>query len=231
MHWSGQARRVAHVPGSILGTSVRRVEDPDLVRGLGTYVGNEQPDGVLYAAFVRSTFAHARIVSIDTSDALNAPGVVAAYTADDLGLAPFAGFSPVNDACSRPPLATDRVRFVGEQIALVVATSPAAAADALELVDVDLEPLPVVSDPEAALAGDAPLQFEALGNNVAAGVRDDPADDVLAGSDHVVRARVENQRVAVAPIEGNALLVEPERDRLTVHVSTQMPHLTRSMVA
>src|SRR5699024_7092150 len=130
--WSGQARKVAHVPGSILGTSVRRVEDPDLVRGLGTYVGNAQPDGVLYAAFVRSTFAHARIVSVDASEALNAPGVVAVYTADDLDLAPFAGFSPVNDACRRPPLATDRVRFVGEQLALVVATSRAAAADALE---------------------------------------------------------------------------------------------------
>ncbi|MDN5854577.1 MAG: xanthine dehydrogenase family protein molybdopterin-binding subunit [Actinomycetia bacterium] len=219
------------MPGSILGTSVRRVEDPDLVRGLGTYVGNAQPDGVLYAAFVRSTFAHARIVSIDASEALAAPGVVAVYTADDLGLAPFAGFSPVNDACYRSPLATDRVRFVGEQVALVVATSPAAAVDALELVDVDLDPLEVASDPEEALADGAPLQFEALGSNVAAGVRDDPADDVLAGADHVVRARVENQRVAVAPIEGNALLIEPDGNRLTVHVSTQMPHLARSIIA
>lgn len=219
------------MPGSILGTSVRRVEDPDLVRGLGTYVDNHRPDGVLYAAFVRSTFAHARIISIDASQALAASGVVAVYTAGDLGLAPFAGFSPVNDACHRPPLATDRVRFVGDPVALVIATSPAAAVDALELVDVDLDPLDAVSDPEAALADDAPLQFEALGSNIAAGVRDDPSADALAGADHVVRARIENQRVAVAPIEGNALLVEPDGNRLTLHISTQMPHLARSLIA
>ena len=219
------------MPGSILGTSVRRVEDPDLVRGHGTYVDNEQPAGVLHAAFVRSTFAHARIASIDTTEATALPGVVAVFTADDLGLEPFAGFSPVNDACNRPPLATDRVRFVGDSIALVIAETPAAATDALELVDADLEPLDTVSDAEAALAQDAPLQFEELGSNIAAGVRDDPEDDPLAGADHVVRARVENQRVAVAPIEGNALLVEPDGDHLTVHVSTQMPHLSRSMIS
>ncbi|UYM03670.1 xanthine dehydrogenase family protein molybdopterin-binding subunit [Solicola gregarius] len=210
---------------------MRRVEDPDLVRGRATFVDNGQPAGVLHAAFVRSTYAHARIASIDTAEARELPGVVAVYTAADLDLAPFAGFSPVNEACSRAPLATDRVRFVGDTIALVVAESVAAAADALELVDADLEPLPVVTDPESAVADGSPLQFEELGSNIAAGVQDDPAVDVLADADHVVRARVENQRVAVAPIEGNAVLVEPGDERLTVHVSTQMPHLSRSMIA
>lgn len=219
------------MPGSILGTSVRRVEDPDLVRGLGTYVDNIQEPEALHAAFVRSTFAHARITAIDTAEAAAAPGVVGVYTAADLGLEPTGGFSPVNDACLRPPLATDRVRYVGEQVAVVIATSAAAATDALELVDVDLDPLPAVTDPIAALEPDAPLQFDDLGSNIAAGVRDDPDADVLAGSEHVVRARIENQRVAVAPIEGNAVLVEPDGDRVTVHISTQMPHLTRSMIA
>ena len=219
------------MPGSILGTSVRRVEDPDLVRGRGTYVDNVQREGVLYAAFVRSTFAHAQIASIDTSEARSSPGVVAVYTAADLNRPPSGGFSPINKWSHRTPLATERVRFVGDPIVLVIAESPAAAVDALELVDVDLDPLDAVSDPESALAEDAPLQFEALGSNVAAGVRDDPAVDALSGADHVVRARVENQRVAVAPIEGNAVLVEPDGDRLTVHVSTQMPHLARSMIA
>ncbi|MPZ59806.1 MAG: molybdopterin-dependent oxidoreductase [Propionibacteriales bacterium] len=217
------------MPGSILGTSVRRVEDPDLVRGRGTFVDNHQVPDVLHAAFVRSTFPHARITAIDAGAARELPGVVAVYTAADLDLAPSGGFVPVNDACRRPPLATDRVRFVGEQVAVVIATSAAVAADALELVDVDFEPLPVVTDPDAALEPGAPLQFEDLGSNIAAGERDDPSVDPFAGADHVVRARMENQRVAVAPIEGNAVLVEPG-DRLTVHISSQMPHLARSMI-
>ncbi|MGH3425312.1 MAG: xanthine dehydrogenase family protein molybdopterin-binding subunit, partial [Nocardioidaceae bacterium] len=219
------------MPGSILGNAVPRVEDPDLIRGRGTYVGNMTVPGMLHAAFVRSPFAHARITAIDTGEAEKLPGVVAVYTAESIGVGPMIPFVKVNGECRRLPLAADKVRFVGEQVALVVAESAAVATDALELVDVDYDPLPVASDPESALADGAPLQFDELGSNIAAGVRDADGADVLAGADRVVRARVENQRLAVAPIEPNAVLAQPGPGRLTVHLSTQMPHLARKLIA
>ena len=108
------------MPGSILGTRVRRVEDADLVTGASTYVGNLQLDGLLHAAFVRSPFAHALIGGIDTREAAAAPGVVAVYTAADLDLKPHHGLMVVNPKVPRPPLATDRVRFVGEPVVVLV---------------------------------------------------------------------------------------------------------------
>ncbi|MGH9021755.1 MAG: xanthine dehydrogenase family protein molybdopterin-binding subunit, partial [Acidimicrobiia bacterium] len=150
------------------------------------------------------------------------------YTAADLDLRPHQTFIVLNPMCLRPPLVTDRVRFVGDPIAVVVAESRAAAEDATEGVAVDYETLPAAIDPETALEPDAPLQFEALRTNLAGGSRDAPDSDPLAGAEVVVRGRFENQRVAVLPLEGNALAVVPGDDGdghdLTVYVSTQMPH-------
>ncbi len=220
---------------SILGNAVRRVEDPDLVRGRGSYVDNLNVAGLLHLTFVRSPLAHARIRGVDVSEAAAAPGVVAVYTADDLKLPRYHPFFAVNERCARPPLATDRVRFVGEAVAAVVASSRAQAADAADLVVVDYDPLPVVVDPEAALAGDAPLQFDELGSNLAAGARSAPGDDPLAGAEVLVRVRLENQRLAVVPLEGNAITVVPggqeDEHELTVYLSTQMPHLFRSLAS
>jgi carbon-monoxide dehydrogenase large subunit len=214
--------------GSILGTRVLRVEDPDLLMGRGTYVGDLPIPGLAHAAFVRSPMAHARIDAIDAAGAIAAPGVLGVFTAPDLLLRPYHGFMVLNEACIRPPLAIDKVRFVGEPVAVVIAESMAAAVDATELVVVDYHPLPAVSDAEAALEPGAPLQFEELGTNLASGFRDPPQPDLLAGASRVVRLRVENQRVAVVPMEGNAIAVVPGDDGnghdLTVYVSTQMPH-------
>jgi carbon-monoxide dehydrogenase large subunit len=221
--------------GSILGNAVRRVEDPDLVRGRGTYVDNMRPHGALFASFVRSPFAHATISGIDVSEAAASPGVVAVYTAADLGLAPGFPFFPTNPKCARPPLAEGKVRFVGEAVAVVLAETKAQAVDATELVDVDYEPLDVVVDMEEALAEGAPLQFDDVPGNVAAGQRSPDDVDVLAGAAHVVRVRIENQRLAVAPMEGNAVLVTPggeDQDHdLTVHMATQMPHVAQQSLA
>ncbi|TKG68470.1 xanthine dehydrogenase family protein molybdopterin-binding subunit [Prauserella endophytica] len=223
------------MPGSVLGTEVRRVEDPELLRGQGSYVDNLEVEGVLHLAFVRSPFAHAEVTSIDVSEAEKADGVVAVYTAAELNLPPVRQFIEINPGCVRPPLATDRVRFVGDPVAAVVAESAAAAADAVELVDVDYEPLPAVVDPEEALADDAPLQFPDLGSNIAAGERDAVGSELLDDADVVVRARIENQRVAVVPLEGNAIAVVPggpdEDYDLTIHVSTQAPHAVWSFAA
>src|SRR5579884_1859951 len=97
--------------GSILGTEVRRVEDPELIRGQGTYVDNLDIPNTLHLSFVRSPLAHARIVSVDVEEALKAPGVRAIYLADDLKLPPQIGLIPVNPKIGRPPLAVGKVRF------------------------------------------------------------------------------------------------------------------------
>lgn len=217
--------RAIPVPGSVLGTEVRRLEDPELLVGGGTFVSNLEVDGLAQLAFVRSPVAHGTISAIDTAAAAALPGVVAVLTAADLGLGSIEPFAVINPNCPRPPLAEDRVRFVGEPVVAVVAETHAVALDAVDLVEIEYDPLPSVTDPEAALAPDAPLQFEELGSNLAIGLRD-AAEDVLADADTVVRGRFLNQRVAVAPMEGNAIVAIPaDGDRsLTVHVSTQMPH-------
>ena len=228
-HPDGRRASVVVVPGSILGTSVRRVEDRELVTGESTYVGDLPGDGVLHLVFVRSSTAHAVLTGIDTSAAAAAPRVVAVLTAADLDLPAHHGLMVVHPDVPRPPLAVDRVRFVGEAVAVVVAESVAAGVDAAELVEVDLDPQPAVVDPEAALAPGAPQPYPELGGNLAAGVRSD--GDPLVDAEVVVRARMVNQRLAVLPLEGNAIDVDPGPDRLTIHVSTQMPHGFRDQAA
>ncbi len=222
--------------GSLLGNAVRRVEDPDLLRGRSTYVDDVRSvTGVLHAVFVRSYVAHALVRSLDVEAARSAPGVHAVLTAADLDLGPVIPFVPVNADCPRMPLATDRVRFVGEPVAVVVAQTRAQAVDAAELVDVDYEPLPAVVDPVDALAEGAPLQFEAVARNLAGGERSAPGPDVLEGAAHVVRLRMHNNRLAVAPMEGNAILVAPglpEDDYdVTAWLATQMPHGAQRIIS
>jgi aerobic carbon-monoxide dehydrogenase large subunit len=216
------------MPGSLLGNRVRRVEDPELLTGKGTFVGNLQIEGCTAATFVRSPYAHARVLSVDTQAASEAPGVLGVFSADDLGLKPFHGFMVLAKAAARSPLATDKVRFVGEPVAIVVAETQAQAVDAAELVTVDYEPLDAAVDPVLAAADGAPLQFEELGTNVVAGSTDAAGADLFAGATTVVRAQLENQRVAVVPMETDAIAVIPGDDGdghdLTVYVSTQMPH-------
>jgi aerobic carbon-monoxide dehydrogenase large subunit len=223
------------VPGSILGSSVRRIEDPELVRGRGVYVDDVAAPGALWLAFVRSPFAHARVVDVEADAARKSSGVVAVFASGDLPVPAFHPFFAFNDECMRPPLAVDRVRFVGDIVAVVVAESAAEAVDAVELVDVDYDPLHAEVDLEAALLPDATLQFDAMGTNVVAGERDPGGDGVLADAEVVVRVRIENQRMSVAPIEPNVVLVQvvdlDDRYDLVVHMSTQMPHGARRTFA
>jgi len=214
--------------GSLLGNAVKRVEDPALLTGQGRYVDDLPIAGALHAQFVRSPIAHGRVTSIDTSEALTMPGVVAVYTAADLGLAPYAVFFRIHPECARPPLADAKVLFVGDPVAVVIAESRTEAVDAAELVVVDYDPLPAVTDMEAALAPDAPVQIEAIGSNLAVGRREGEGAGVLADADVVVRARIENQRVAAVPMEGGAIAVVPGDDGqghvVTIYPATQMPH-------
>jgi len=212
--------------GSILGNAVRRLEDPALLQGLGTYIDNLPLEGKAHVIFVRSTVAHARLRSIDTSAAAAMDGVLAVFTAADLGLAPFHTFVAVADHFARPPLATDRVRFVGDAVAAVVALDKRIGADAAEAVVIDYEPLPAVVDPERAFDPGQPVLFDSVGSNVAFSHLDPYDDDFFADADVVVRGRYENQRMAVVPMEPNSFAAVPGVDgRLTVYASTQMPHL------
>jgi len=216
------------VPGSLLGNAVQRVEDPELLVGSGRYVDDVVLDDALHLVFVRSPYAHARIRSIDTSEAASMPGVVAVFTHDEIDLLQPT-FIVVNPGVHRPALADGKVRFVGDPVAAVVATTLAAAADAADAVVVDYEPLPAVADAEAAMAPGAPQQFEELGSNVAGGFRD-ASPDPLAGADVIVRGRFVNQRVAVVPMEPNVVAVDPGPP-LTVWVATQMPHAAARHIA
>ncbi len=149
--------------GTFSGKPVRRVEDPDLLRGAGTYVDNLKLDGLLTLYFVRSPIAHATLGSIDATAAREMPGVVGVYSAADLDLPDAPVFMKVHPDAVRPSLAKGTVNFVGDPVAVVVADSRAHAMDAAELVEVDYEPLGAVVDMEDALAPDSPLQFEAIG--------------------------------------------------------------------
>ncbi|MFX0537241.1 xanthine dehydrogenase family protein molybdopterin-binding subunit [Ornithinimicrobium sp. Y1847] len=225
--------------GSILGTEVRRVEDPDLLRGRGRFVDNLDQDdpNVLHAVFVRSPIAHAELGGIDVSAAAQEPGVVAVLTAEDLGSGPVPLFSQLDDDVPRTALAVDRVRYVGDPVALVVARTRREAVDAAELVDVDYRELEPVVDMEAALEEGAEVQFEVLGSNVVIGVTNgDEVPDPLEGAATVARLRMENNRVASSPIEGHVILVRPEvaggeLTGMDVLMGTQHPHLARTLIA
>jgi carbon-monoxide dehydrogenase large subunit len=218
-------------PGSILGHAVRRREDPRLITGTGRYVDDIQPEKCLHVAFVRSTLAHAELRSIDVEAATAAPGVVAVLTAADLGLPARVGFAMVPAALARPPLAVGHVRFVGEPVALVVAESPGEAVDAAQLVGLDLEPLEVVVDAEAARHAGSALLFPAHGSNVAHHIAPRIESDVLAGADVTIQGRFVNQRLAPVPMEPEAILVVPEAGRLLVWATSQTPFGLRAELA
>ncbi len=217
---------------TVMGAAVPRVEDPPLVTGSARYTEDLVVPGAAQAVFVRSVLGHARINGIDTAEAAAAPGVIAVVTAADLDLKPLApGLAPRPFA--RPPLARGVVRFMGEPVAVVVAASREQALDAAELVQVDYEPLPVVTDPLTALEADAPVLFPEHGSNVAAERpwQGEPAR--VEECEVVLRAHLVNQRVAPTPMEPNAAVAapDPETGGLTVWAPVQAPFWTRAALA
>ncbi len=203
--------------GSILGNRVTRIEDPRFLTGNGTYIDNLRLEGALHVAFVRSSGAHGRIVSIDTSEAVAATGVVAVYTDADLGLAPLGPpMSMFPAAMTRALLAKDTVRYVGEPIVAVIAVSKAAAVDAAELVIVDVEPLEAVVSPAEARGGSVILH-EAAETNVAFAIAGAASADLLEGCAHVVHIDIEQTRMATTPIEPRAVAATIDSEGRLVH--------------
>jgi aerobic carbon-monoxide dehydrogenase large subunit len=224
-----------------VGVTRLRKEDAHLLTGRTRWTDNIRIPGMLYVVFVRSPLAHARVVSVDVSAALEQPGVVAAYTGAELQEHWESGLPcawPVTETMRSPlhlPLATDEVRYVGDAVAVVVATERYLAADAVEFVDVEYEPIPAVTDMEAALAEGADLADTTLGSNecfVWPLVSGD-VDEAFEGAAHVVTRRFRQQRLLPTAIEPRAVVAAPPADQrqYTVWSSTQVPHILRLMLA
>ena len=212
-----------------------RVEDFDLLTGQARFGGDLRVEGALWLEFVRSPVARATIAAIDRTAAEALDGVVGVFTADDLELITqpsVEGITPTE--ISRPPLAQESVAYVGEAVAAVVASCEAIAADACEMVEVDYEPLPPLSNLASATDEDAPLLHARHGSNVVLTI---PSGNPAAVRSSLEQAEVavtlsqHYPRVACSPIEGIAGLVVPHGDRVLVHINSQMPALTHDELA
>src|SRR5215470_9571835 len=222
---------------SYVGQSMKRFEDPRLLTGNGAFVGDLILPDMLHAAVLRSQHAHARLRAVDVAVARAMPGVVEVLTGADIaGVLPgiptpaITGDRPVDalQAPEYPLLAHEKVCYVGQPIAMVVAHDPYIARDAVELISVDYEPLVPVLDPDAAARDEAPVIHAAMGTNVAMRLRQRAGDleGALAQADHVVRQRYVVQRIVPAPLETRSVLAQyqPQEDLLTVWNATQAPH-------
>jgi len=228
-----------HARPKIVGARIKRTEDPRLLTGLGAYTDDRQVTRVLHVAFRRSDQAHARIRSVDCTAARGAPGVVAVFTAEDLGEAvrPLIAISRMPSYYPTPllPLARDKVRYVGEPVVGVIAQNRYHAEDALELIAIDYEPLAAVSDPEQAARSGAPLLHEEAGTNVVVSreFKRGDIEAVLQSAPVRVKGRFRMHRKTALSIEPRACLAEydPGRDALTLHSATQVPGIVRDALA
>ena len=213
---------------------VQRREDPTLLRGNARFTADLAIDGLTELVMVRSTVAHGRIAGMDMEAARRAPGVVAVLSSGDLALPPsVVSFlrTTMPEVFWQPPLAGETVHFVGQPIAVIVAESRAAAIDAAALFDVDYEIFPAVVGIDAAIAEGATLAQPAAGTNVAVRIPLEAGPEVGPGTETVsVSARLCNPRMAVAPMECNALAVCPGAP-MEVWASTQTPHGLRDFLA
>ncbi|HVA95338.1 MAG TPA: xanthine dehydrogenase family protein molybdopterin-binding subunit [Candidatus Dormibacteraeota bacterium] len=222
-----------------LGKAMKRKEDPRLIQGLAHYVDDLVLPHLQYAAILRSPYAHAKIRSIDVSKAQAAPGVSLVLTGADLrdriGMVPCAAQIPDMKSAPRPVLALDRVRFAGEGVAVVVATSRYAARDAVDLIEVDYDPLTPVVDPEKAIQKGSPVLYDDHKDNIAYRWELEGGDVKAAfkNADKVVKQRLLNQRLIPVAMETRGVVAEykPGERQLTVWSSTQIPHLLRTQIA
>ena len=229
-----------------IGQSVSRNEDPILVRGLGRYTDDVALEGQVYAAFVRSRHAHGVIRGIDAGAARAMKGVLAVYTGADLegqGYGPQKCLAPVPNRDGSPmaptvrmALATGKVRFLGDPVAMVVAKTAALAVEAAEAVDVDIDPLPAVTSPEEAVRPGAPQLYDNVIGNRVTDFHYGETDKVaaaFAGAAHVTRLRIVNSRVVVNAMEPRAAVASYDRrsQRYTLHVQSQGTFGMRNNIA
>jgi len=230
---------------AMLGSPIKRREDPRLITGQSTYVDDIKIPGMLHMAVVRSPYGHARINSINADAARKHPGVVAVYTAEDLkgAVGNIAIAVPLGKIAegmgARGALAEGKVRFYGDPVAVVIAEDLYTARDARDLVEVDYEPLPAAIDVEKAMQPGAPLLYEEFGTNVAFGMHppteeiDKVFEQTKADGGIIVKTRLVNQRLAPASMETRGVVAEYRKasKTLTVWSSSQIPHLLRNILS
>ncbi len=222
-----------------VGQAIKRKEDPRLVLGASSYVDDIVMPGMLHVAIVRSIHAHAKIKRIDVSRAQAAPGVQAVVTGEELaancGPVPAAGEIQGMKRPQRTILAVSKVRFVGEPVAAVVATDKYVARDAADLISIDYEPLPAVTNPEKAMEASSPRLYDEFTDNIAYhfGFDSGATDEAFKKADLIVKERFINQRLAPISMEtrGAVAAVQAPDNELVVWSSTQIPHLLRTQLA
>ena len=232
--------------GNYIGKSVKRIEDKRFITGKGTYTDDIILPGMTYAYILRSPYAHARIKNIDYSDALKSEGVVAIFTGKDIAATGIVGVPTgwvVNfkngDPMVEPPhplLVHDKVKHVGDGIAVVIADTREQAKDAADLIEVDYEVLPAVADAKRAAQADAPLVHDGQKSNLCfdweLGNPKAEVDEALANSAHVTKMEFKNQRVVPNAMEPRSYIGHYDNvsDKYTLYTSTQNPHLIRLLM-
>src|SRR5215471_16315887 len=222
----------------------RRREDYRLITGSGRYVDDlRSPEGrppALYMVAVRSPYAHAKITSIRVDEALNVPGIVAVFESTELvndlpSLEPLPLPIPGLKKPTRKALATSRARYVGDPIAVVLAENLYTALDARDLIEVDFEPLPAVTDPEDALTTDAPILYDEFGTNVAFRSQSGGGDtqNTFEKAERIVRLRLVNQRIAPSSLETRACMFDFDSNsgQFTAWLSSQAIYGAREVLA
>ena len=231
---------------TMIGASIKRREDPRLITGQATYVDDIKLNGMLHMTVLRSPYGHARITRIETEVARKLPGVVAVYTAEDLkgkvGNMPIGVPLPPHiekGMGRRGPLAEGKARYYGDPVAVVIAHDAYTAYDALELINVDYEPLPAAIDVEQSMQPDAPVLYDEFGTNLAFSQHpstdeiDKVFTETVAEGGIVVKARLVNQRLIPNPMETRGVVAEFRKadKKLTMWSSTQLPHVLRNYLA
>ena len=231
---------------SLIGKAIKRVEDKRFITGKGKYTDDIVLPGMVYATLVRSPYAHANVISVDTSAAEAHPGVVAVYTGQDVADSGVNGVpcgwqvdfknGDTMKEPSHPLLVADKVRHMGDAVAVVIAVDPATAKDAAELVAVDYEELDAVVDPSAAVNEGAPLVHEDIPNNICfdweLGNPKAEVDAAMAEASHVTTLEFVNQRLIPNAIEPRSVIgyFDPINDKYTLYTSSQNPHLIRLLL-
>ncbi|HTQ32986.1 MAG TPA: molybdopterin cofactor-binding domain-containing protein, partial [Stellaceae bacterium] len=231
---------------SKIGDAPKRREDLRFVTGRGCYLDDMAFEGLVHAAILRSPHAHALIKGLDTGAARGAPGVLAVLTATEAAADGLSALRPAAETntvtgepflfAPQPLLAADKVRHVGEAVALIVAETREQALDAAELVAVDYDPLPAVTTAAAARAGDAPLISDMARGNLCLDWRHGDraaVDAAFATAAHIVSITLDNHRVVTNPMEPRGVvgMFDPSSGRYTAHVSAQSIHVTRDFTA
>ncbi len=232
---------IAEEPTKLFGKAIKRREDPRLITGKGNYTDDIKLNGMFHAAVVRSPYAHAKIVSINSEAAQSLPGVVAVITGDEIAKeqnplpCAWAAGGVQNNVNTHRALAVDTVRFVGEGVAMVVAESAYIAYDALDLIEVEYEPLPVVVNAEQAAQDGAPQLHENAPNNVvfdwSCGKQEQTAQ-AIDSAEVVVKQRIVNQRLSPIPLEtrGYVSRYDEGTGEYTIWMSSQAPHVMRLLL-